>query len=93
MKRPAMSVEGLFDTVRNIIDRVKTEGDWAVFEMEEKFDQVKLSSLCVTEDEMEEATALVSEELKAAIRMAKQNIETFIPPNASLVKRWRQCPE
>lgn len=77
LKRPAMSVEGLFDTVRNIIDRVKTEGDWAVFEMEEKFDQVKLSSLCVTEDEMEEATALVSEELKAAIRMAKQNIETF----------------
>lgn len=77
LKRPAMSVEGLFDTVRNIIDRVKTEGDWAVFEMEEKFDQVKLSSLAVTEEEMEDATALVSEELKAAIRMAKQNIETF----------------
>lgn len=77
LKRPAMSVEGLFDTVRSIIDRVKTEGDQAVFEMEEKFDQVKLSSLSVTEEEMEEATALVSEELKAAIRMAKQNIETF----------------
>lgn len=77
LKRPAMSVEGLFDTVRSIIDRVKTEGDWAVFEMEEKFDQVKLSSLAVTEEEMEEATALVSEELKAAIRMAKHNIETF----------------
>jgi histidinol dehydrogenase len=77
LKRPAMSVEGLFDTVRSIIDRVKTEGDQAVFEMEEKFDQVKLSSLAVTEEEMEEATALVSEELKASIRMAKQNIETF----------------
>lgn len=77
LKRPAMSVEGLFDTVRSIINRVKTEGDQAVFEMEEKFDQVKLSSLAVTEEEMEEATALVSEELKAAIRMAKQNIETF----------------
>ena len=77
LKRPAMSVEGLFDTVRSIIDRVKTEGDQAVFEMEEKFDQVKLSSLSVTEEEMEEAATLVDEELKAAIRMAKQNIETF----------------
>ena len=77
LKRPVMNVENLFDTVRSIIDRVKSEGDRAVLELEEKFDKVKLDSLTVTEEEQQEAETLVSEELKAAIRLAKQNIETF----------------
>lgn len=77
LKRPVMNTENLFDTVRSIIDRVKTEGDRAVLEYEDKFDKVKLNSLVVTEEEQKEADALVSEELKAAIRLAKQNIETF----------------
>lgn len=77
LKRPVMNTENLFDTVRSIIDRVKAEGDRAVLEYEDKFDKVKLNSLVVTEEEQKEADALVSEELKAAIRLAKQNIETF----------------
>ena len=36
LKRPVMNTENLFDTVRAIIDRVKTEGDRAVLEYEEK---------------------------------------------------------
>ncbi len=77
LKRPVMNTESLFDTVRGIIDRVKAEGDRAVLEMEEKFDKVALSSLVVTEEELAEADGLIEEELKAAIRLAKQNIETF----------------
>lgn len=77
LKRPVMNTENLFDTVRGIIDRVKAEGDNAVLEFEEKFDKVALASLTVTEEEQQEAESLVSEELKAAIRLAKQNIETF----------------
>lgn len=77
LKRPVMNTENLFDTVKSIIDRVKTEGDKAVLEYEEKFDKVVLESLVVTDEELNEAETLVSEELKAAIRLAKQNIETF----------------
>lgn len=44
---------------------------------EEQFDKVALGALTVTEEEQKEAEALVSEELKKAIRLAKQNIETF----------------
>lgn len=77
LKRPALNTENLFDTVRGIIDRVKTEGDRAVLELEEQFDKARLTSLAVTEAELDEAEALVSEELKAAIRLARQNIETF----------------
>ena len=77
LKRPVMNTENLFDTVRSVIDRVKEEGDRAVLDYEEKFDKVVLASLAVSEEEQQEAENLVSEDLKAAIRLAKQNIETF----------------
>ncbi len=77
LKRPGMSVENLFGTVRAILDKVRAEGDRAVLAYEEQFDHVKLSALAVTEAEMQEAESLVDEDLKAAIRLAKQNIEAF----------------
>lgn len=77
LKRPVMNTENLFDTVRSVIDRVKEEGDPAVLDYEEKFDKVVLASLAVSEEEQQEAENLVSEDLKAAIRLAKQSIETF----------------
>lgn len=77
LKRPVMNTENLFDTVRSVIDRVKEEEDRAVLDYEEKFDKVVLASLAVSEEEQQEAENLVSEDLKAAIRLAKQNIETF----------------
>ncbi len=77
LKCPVMNTENLFDTVRSVIDRVKEEGDRAVRDYEEKFDKVVLASLAVSEEEQQEAENLVSEDLKAAIRLAKQNIETF----------------
>ena len=77
LKRPVMNTENPFDTVRCVIDRVKEEGDRAVLDYEEKFDKVVSASLAVSEEEQQEAENLVSEDLKAAIRLAKQNIETF----------------
>lgn len=77
LKRPALNTESLFDTVRGIINRVRAEGDAAAIEYEATFDKAILTSLAVTEAELEEGVALVSEELKAAISLAKKNIETF----------------
>ena len=77
LKRPALNTESLFDTVRSIINKVKTEGDKAVLEYEAVFDKVTLSALAVTPEEIQVAESLVSDELKAAISLAKQNIETF----------------
>jgi len=77
LKRPALNTESLFDTVRSIIDKVKAEGDKAVLEYEAAFDKVTLSALAVSPEEIQVAGALVSDDLKAAISLAKQNIETF----------------
>ena len=77
LKRPALNTENLFDTVRAIINKVRAEGDKAVLEYEAAFDKVTLSSLAVTTEEIKKADELVSDELKAAISLAKRNIETF----------------
>ncbi|EJX02172.1 histidinol dehydrogenase [gut metagenome] len=77
LSRPALNTEKLFDAVRTLINQVKTGGDRALLELEERFDAVRLSSLAVTPKEMEAAARQVAEPLKAAIRLAKQNIETF----------------
>lgn len=77
LKRPALNAANLNDTVQRILSRVKTEGDKAVLECEAVFDKVRLSTLAVTKEEINEAETLVGEELKAAVRLAMKNIETF----------------
>lgn len=77
VKRPHLDVSQLTATVQEVLNDVKANGDDAVKRYEEKFDHVKLSSLAVTPEEMEEANTLVPDELKDALRLAHQNIAKF----------------
>ena len=79
-QRPALDVTALFDTVRTVLDEVRKGGDAAVIRYEEKFDKIDPATfkrLQVSEQELAEAKELVPEELKQAIRQAKNNIEIF----------------
>lgn len=77
LKRPALDTTTLFDTVRNVLDDVRLNGDKAVVKYEKLYDKVELTELLVTTAEIEKAELLVPEDLKAAIRKAKNNIEKF----------------
>lgn len=77
MERPLIQSENLADTVRGILDKVKNEKDAALREYAKRFDKVALEDLQVSEAEIAEAKTQVSDELKAAIHLAKANIETF----------------
>lgn len=77
LERPVMDTESLFGVVQEIIARVKKDGDEAVLQYEKQFDKVELASLAVTDEEFDEAERLVDDELKAAIRLAAENISTF----------------
>ncbi len=77
LHRPTLRTETLRDTVKEVLDRVKAEGDKAVLEYEERFDKAKLTSLAVTEAEIAEAEKEVPIELKAAIMLALRNIHNF----------------
>lgn len=77
LRRPTLNTATLRETVLGVLERVRTEGDKAVIEYEEKFDHVHLDSLTVSEEEFAEAEKAVSIELKAAIMLAFNNIKKF----------------
>ncbi|MBQ4380554.1 MAG: histidinol dehydrogenase [Bacteroidaceae bacterium] len=77
LQRPHRDASELRDTVRGVLSDVRNRGDEAVKEYEQKFDKVSLQSLQVSQTEMQEAESLVSDELKAAIQLAHDNIERF----------------
>jgi histidinol dehydrogenase len=63
--------------VLEIIADVRARGDEALKAYTEKFDQVRLASLRVTEEEMEQAYQQVSAEMLAIIREAAANIRDY----------------
>ena len=75
--RPHLDISQLTATVRGVLDDIKSRGDEAVKEYELKFDHAHLSSLAVSEAEMDEAERLVDDDLKASIQLAHDNIRTF----------------
>lgn len=75
--RPHLDVSQLTATVNGVLADVKARGDEAVKAYEERFDHVKLSTLAVTEQEIEEALHEVSAELIESIRLAHHNIYAF----------------
>lgn len=76
-KRPEINRADLEDTVRYIINSVKSGEDRSVDYFSEKFDGVPPGNLKVTRDEILDATHQIPEALKNAIRVAKNNIEKF----------------
>ena len=77
VERPHLDVSQLNSVVKNVLDDIRAHGDEAVISYEEKFDHVALSSLVVSEAEIDEAMTLVSEDLLNALRIAHQNIKAF----------------
>lgn len=70
----ATDVSGI---VRDIIDNVKANGDKALYEYCEKFDKAKLSSLEVTNEEIDEAFAAVEPQFIEILKQAAENIRAF----------------
>ena len=77
VERPHLDVSQLNSVVKSVLDDIRAHGDEAVISYEEKFDHVALSSLVVSEAEIDEAMTLVSEDLLNALRIAHQNIKAF----------------
>ena len=77
LQRPALNVSGLYDNVQAILDRVKAEGDNALYEYGKMFDKVSLESLSVSDKELKDAANNIPTELKEAIESAAENIRKF----------------
>ncbi len=77
LERPTKTVDDIEATVKEIFAAVQSKGDEAVNQYTAKFDGIALENNLVSNTEIEQAIAAVSDELKAAIQLAKSNIEKF----------------
>ncbi len=77
LQRPHLDLSQLHATVKDVLDDIRKRGDEAVKACEAKFDHVTLETLAVSAQEMDEAEGLLDDDLKAAIRLAHDNIHTF----------------
>ena len=77
VKRPVKGQADLTETVCDILRHIQEEGDRALLAYEECFDKVKLITPVVSQEEMDEAENLLSDELKDSIRLAANNIAAF----------------
>ncbi len=76
-ERPQLDTSTLNATVSNILGDIKANGDEAVRKYEEMFDHVRLDSLAVSEEDIEEAWNSVTAELRQSIELAHANISSF----------------
>jgi histidinol dehydrogenase len=77
LKRPALEQKNLRNLIQDIFDEVKLNRDFALKSFSEKFDGVKVENFLVSKEEIEAASNEVSEDLKNAIKQAKDNIFKF----------------
>jgi histidinol dehydrogenase len=77
LKRPTKTIDDIETTVKEIFKEVQKKGDEAVSKYTSIFDGIVLDTNEVSQEEINEAIALISDVLKEAIQLAKSNIYKF----------------
>jgi histidinol dehydrogenase len=79
VSRGETATEEVATAVKEVVDRVRKEGDPAVLEYTEKFDKVQLSlkDIRVSPEEIKEAYSRVETKKVDALKLAAQNIRLF----------------
>lgn len=77
LERPVKKLKNIKKIVKPILRNVKTKGDRALKKYNLDYDHVHIEQLVVEKEEFDAAEATLSDELKKAILIAKNNIESF----------------
>ncbi|MDE1185925.1 MAG: histidinol dehydrogenase [Pantoea sp.] len=78
LMRPAISAsDSISQVVRDVLAQVRENGDDALREFSVRFDKTQVENLRVTAEQMQAASARLSDTLKQAMAVAVGNIETF----------------
>jgi histidinol dehydrogenase len=92
LARPSFDAGALLPKVEAIINDVRANGDAAVLNYTKEFDKVQLQSILLDEKIKEAAEQALSNSLKAAIQLAKGNIEKFHLPQLQKMDRIETMP-
>ncbi|HEY2779601.1 MAG TPA: histidinol dehydrogenase [Steroidobacteraceae bacterium] len=93
LRRPAQAgASGIMDAARQIMERVRAEGDAALLALTEQYDGARLESLQVASHEFAAAEAAVTPEQHAAIGRAIDNVRRFHAAQSPLPLRVETSP-
>jgi histidinol dehydrogenase len=90
--RPSIDLAVLETKIEEIYEHVRQENDQALFHYTELYDGIKLSTLLVTAEELEQSSKLLPSDLKNAILRAKANIEKFHRSQLEETKKIETTP-
>lgn len=88
VKRSQIDVDDVLVSVQSIINEVKTHGDSALIKFTEKFDSVKLNTIKVSPEEIENSYQNLEPEIINSLKKASENIEKF--HRSQLPTEWFQ---
>src|SRR2546423_808252 len=92
LQRPVADTIQIEQSVRTIINTVRSGGDHALRGFTERFDGVKIDEFTVSESEFIDAESRVPDDLKSAIQTAKSNIEIFHDSQRDDIKKIETTP-
>lgn len=75
--RPTKEAQDLQKIILDVFEKIQMDKDEALIDFTEQFDQVRLTSLEISVEEIEDAKNLIAQDLKQAIQLAASNIEKF----------------
>ena len=90
--RPSFDAQELLPRVQAIIEEVRLRGDAAVLQYTKDFDKVQLKTIALNEAIKVNAETALSASLKAAIQLAKGNIEKFHQAQLQKMERIETMP-
>ncbi|MFA5577194.1 MAG: histidinol dehydrogenase [Tissierellaceae bacterium] len=77
LDRSLMDSEEVSQQVRDILSRIRSDGDKALLEFTHRFDKNNLSNIRLSEEEFERARRNVDKDLKGALERAIENISRY----------------
>ena len=92
LARPSFDAQSLLPKVEAIIKEVRQNGDAALLAFTKEFDKVAMSSIVLDEKLKLASEKALSSSLKAAIQLAKGNIEKFHLPQLQKMERIQTMP-
>ncbi len=89
--RPRIDSKALSTRVEDIMQRVRTEGNDAVMELERTFDCPQLQAIEVTDEETDMARGMIADKLYEAMTIAYGNIKRFHEAQLTELPRVETC--
>ncbi|MFZ9145707.1 MAG: histidinol dehydrogenase [Sediminibacterium sp.] len=92
LQRPVLDAQNLLPKVQEVLDAIREKGDEAVKSYTLSFDQVNLSSLQLSDEQIHQMASSLDPQVKKAIEVAKTNIEKFHQTQLQKVEKIETMP-